>query len=465
VIKDVTDVLREQPGLIELVGEAFLAWKFVSTISKVADAVKGISVALGLIGPAAATAGVTGAAGLAPLTAILANPVVAAIIGAGAFGAGIGPLLNASTDKYDAKLQSDFLAQQAERAKQYPAVPAVIGPQQTEAGPGIAPSGPITAVTPPSSVAPVAPLTPGNPFALPPRAVQGPGITNSPFPVAPPTSATPVDPKNPFAGFANGGVLPGYSPGRDNMLVPMSGGEGVIIPTITRQLGPRGIAAINGGALTRGYATGGIVDPFGNPVTPGAAPGPGGFVPGAGPAPIAPGGGIGDIFGSILQGLGGPISNVAALGSSFTGSAGGSGGATPSLADRFSSVPGLFGLIGSAASSNPADNLANWGKQTGEFLGNFTAKTVGGFATTLLQGALGFVGLDNSILSPNNPWNQAGQSIGQFAFSSDGPLGKLLGANPGAGSGAAGKGPTDAQLRDAGQKVDRADQKVALIQK
>lgn len=231
-------------------------------------------------------------------------------------------------------------------------------------------------------------------------------------------------------GMANGGVLPGYSPGVDNLLVPMSGGEGVIVPEVTRKLGPGGISAINRGALTRGYWTGGIIDPNGNPVTAGAAPGPA-FTPG-GPAPVAPngsGGGFGSIFGSIASGIQGPIGNALALGQGIAGAAGGGSGAPLSIADRFASMPGIAGLIGSAASSNPAEALSSWGQQTGQWLGNFASKTAGAFGSTLWQGALGLVGLENSILSPNNPWFQAGSQAAGFALDSSGPLGALMGGS------------------------------------
>lgn len=85
----------------------------------------------------------------------------------------------------------------------------------------------------------IAPGTPG--------ATQGPGYN----PLLP-------------AGRADGGVLPGYSPGVDNMLVPMSGGEGVLIPEAVRGLGgAAAVYAINSrfrrGLSRRGYADGGVV--------------------------------------------------------------------------------------------------------------------------------------------------------------------------------------------------------------
>lgn len=64
-------------------------------------------------------------------------------------------------------------------------------------------------------------------------------------------------------GHADGGVLPGYSPGVDNMLVPMAGGEGVVIPEAMRALGGSWLYNLNsrfrGGISRRGYAAGGVV--------------------------------------------------------------------------------------------------------------------------------------------------------------------------------------------------------------
>lgn len=78
--------------------------------------------------------------------------------------------------------------------------------------------------------------------------------------------AFPGDTTNPsLGGRADGGLLPGYSPGVDNMLVPMSGGEGVVIPEAMRALGPRWLYGINSrfrSGLRRsnyGFADGGVV--------------------------------------------------------------------------------------------------------------------------------------------------------------------------------------------------------------
>lgn len=421
VLQTISGVLRDQPGLVRAIADAFLAWKFVGVITGVVDAVKGLSIALGLIGPAAATAGAEGAAGLAPLTALLANPALAAILAAGAFGAGIGPLLNAGPDARHAREHAEFNAAQGRN----PGVPAVVGPVQ---GPTAGPVGP--------SSGPQLPVTP--PVGAAPGYGTRPGGTVIPV--------TPLDPRNPFAGYAKGGPTPA---GRGNgptggWISELHGDEWVLPARARTAVGDKALWALTSG---RSFAPGGFVDEFGNPITPGAAPG--------GPAPIAPapggggGGGINAIVGSIASGIQGPIGNALSLGSSLAGSGGqggaGGGGAAPSLADRFAQVPGIAGLIGSAGSSDPAGNLLNWGQQTGQWLGNFTAKTAGAFGTALWQGALGLVGLDNSILSPTNPWFQAGQQ------GASGVLGGLSALSDGSGGGQGSQSATDlAALQQSG---------------
>ena len=275
---------------------------------------------------------------------------------------------------------------------------------------------------------------------------------------------------------AAGGEIWGGVAGRDS--VPLLGmpGEHMLTTDDVSAMGGQGNVyafrrALHSGKV-RGYAGGGaVVDEFGNPVNPGAAPGPGG-VPSIAPNPYAGGGLAGMMaLGSSLANLGGQhgadggiipgLQTQHGAGTIVPAGYTPSGGTGPlSLADRAAGMPGLFGLFGSMASSNPAQNLMAWGEQTGQWLGNFTARTVGSFATSLWKGALGIFGLENSILSPDNPWNLAGQSVGQFAFGSDGPLGKLLGANPGAG--AAG---SDSRKQMDPKKIREAQQKVADKQK
>lgn len=61
---------------------------------------------------------------------------------------------------------------------------------------------------------------------------------------------------------SRGGVLPGYSPGKDNMLVPLGGGEGIIIPEAMRWLGSDWLYNLNssfrGGISRQGYDDGGV---------------------------------------------------------------------------------------------------------------------------------------------------------------------------------------------------------------
>jgi hypothetical protein len=75
----------------------------------------------------------------------------------------------------------------------------------------------------------------------------------------------------PMKAMAKGGVLPGYSPGIDNTLVAMSGGEGILVPEAVRGLGAgfvywannffsNGRAGKTGSKDGVGFADGGIVD-------------------------------------------------------------------------------------------------------------------------------------------------------------------------------------------------------------
>lgn len=81
-----------------------------------------------------------------------------------------------------------------------------------------------------------------------------------------------LDPKgNPLPGFASGtsGILPGYSPGVDNILgmvggkpVGLSGGEAILVPEAARALGPAVINGING-FFTAQRGGGGFTGPLG----------------------------------------------------------------------------------------------------------------------------------------------------------------------------------------------------------
>lgn len=73
-------------------------------------------------------------------------------------------------------------------------------------------------------------------------------------------------------GYANGGIIPGYTPGRDKFTVGVSGGEAIMRPEWTRAVGPNYVNGMNalakkGGvegirqAMFQGFALGGVVDP------------------------------------------------------------------------------------------------------------------------------------------------------------------------------------------------------------
>lgn len=85
----------------------------------------------------------------------------------------------------------------------------------------------------------------------------GPGNVPAPTPPSLPDMLLPGGPPR-----ATGGVLPGYSPGRDNMLVPLGGGEGIIIPEAMRYLGADWLYRLNssfrGGISRAGYQDGGV---------------------------------------------------------------------------------------------------------------------------------------------------------------------------------------------------------------
>lgn len=75
-----------------------------------------------------------------------------------------------------------------------------------------------------------------------------------------------------FKGFATGGIMPGYTPGRDNSLIAVGGGEAIMRPEWTRAVGADRINAWNAAARRggvpgvakelgiQGFALGGIFD-------------------------------------------------------------------------------------------------------------------------------------------------------------------------------------------------------------
>lgn len=251
--------------------------------------------------------------------------------------------------------------------------------------------------------------------------------------------------------YEKGGLVPGSGA----RFAIVHGGELVVPAPVVASMGK--------------FEGGGLVDEYGNPAQPGAAPGPLNDSQPIAPNPTAPSsGGISSIFSQVISGMQGPIGNAMALGQQIggmvqgagagggaAGAAGGAGGTTHGLgtagvgiggaamdpgaafATRAASLPGLAGLIGSASIPDPAmaqSALTNWGTQTASWVGNWGMDFASNVGSTLFQGALGMVGLENSILSATNPWNQAASSAGQFFMNADGPLGTLMGQG-GSGSG------------------------------
>lgn len=246
----------------------------------------------------------------------------------------------------------------------------------------------------------------------------------------------------PGSGYKDGGPVPGgRGAGPTGGHVIEAGGrhgrEWVLPERVRNMLGDEFLWSLTTG---RSFRTGGLVDEHGNPVNPGTAPGP--TSPSlVAPNPTAAGPGIiNSVLGGIASGIQGPIGNALSLGTSLAGmatpgaaNAHGQGSglavpAAPTLADRAAGLPGIAGLIGSLGSSNPGASLMSWGSQTGQWLGNFAANTAASFGSTLWQGALGFFGLENSILSPSNVYNQSATQVAGFALGSDGPLASLMGS-------------------------------------
>ncbi|TDZ91174.1 hypothetical protein [Mycobacteroides salmoniphilum] len=376
----ISTYLGEHPGLIQAVATAFIAWKtiagvtsLVTSLTSVANLLKSIPGLLGTASAAASSAGTsaaTAAAAGAPSLGATAAVALGVPLAAGLFMAQVGGPTAGE-------------AAQTKRGNQNFEERLARSPFKTGA-------------TPP------APGTPEYNEMLELAATgRIPGITAK--------NGRIVDVSgNPIPGLKSGGPTPsGKGPGpTGGWLAELHDDEWVLPAPARAAIGDEALWALTQG---RSFLGGGYIDTDGNPVSPGAAPGPGGSVTG----------GVGDSFAnSFLGGLG--------LGGGPAGSAGG---------QRI--TPGLWGLA--QVGSDPA-GLEAWGGQTAEWAGKFAANTLGKFGSALWSGALGIFGLENSILSPNNVYNQAIQKAGQFYLGDSGPFG---------GSGASGDG-TATSLAGAG---------------
>lgn len=440
---EISGFLSDHPGLIKAVGTAFMAWTTL-------DFASGVISKLGLISDALGNEG-RGKKGLGGKGLLGKLSKVAALMGA----------MNLIDDVFDAAdgnapgaggiLGGAFNGGLAGAG--------VAGLPGAIVGAGVGALAPVVAynLSTPES-APDFVTSPEN-KELPAGAPTGPasvfgggdaieaGAAPPPPPKPTPGAAGPGDDGWLFGGFAKGGPTPSRpGPGpTGGYLAEIHKKEWILSDRGRAALGDDFLAAANIGTVDlsrlpkfdQGGPGNALFDPYGNPISPGRLPGPAA-------APYAPnpmqGGGIGNILGSFASGIGGSIGNVAGI-FGGPGGLGGVGGAGMSLADRAAGIPGLIGLAGAAAGSNPALAMSQWTQNTAQYLGGFAAKTLGGFGTSLWQGALDMFGLGDSILSLKNPWAQAAMSVGQFGLSNDGPIGKLLGGGlgsttiPGLGAG------------------------------
>lgn len=228
---------------------------------------------------------------------------------------------------------------------------------------------------------------------------------------APDDYDVPLPKTAPFDGgggsFAAGGPTPA---GRGNgptggFISELHSDEWVLPAHARKRLGDKALWALTNG---RSFLDGGTVDEYGNPVTPGPLPGP--VDPSAPIAPNPMGGtGLPSALGAFMSGLNTPLSNLTSMIPGIGGQQGGNGiGGAPSM------LPGIWGLPGAMAQGDLG--MQTWLGSTSNFLAKWAGDTFTGVAGALYsKGLLGFLGLENSILSPSNSWFQAGaQSLGIF---------------------------------------------------
>lgn len=129
--------------------------------------------------------------------------------------------------------------------------------------------------------------------------------------------------------FAEGGVLPGYTPGRDIYNARLSGGEGILVPEAVRGLGAGFVGWANS-TFSGGRSKGGQGTPQGGP----ARFADGGVFGFLGDAANWVGGKFADMGAFLMSAMGNPVEAVKGLFSGVTGDAArtpGSGGWTDAL--------------------------------------------------------------------------------------------------------------------------------------
>lgn len=477
-LRDISHFLAEHPGLITAAVAAFAAFESIKGVVAVTTTLTTLSTLLSTGLPAAAG---TGAAGVsAALAGIVAPAWLIALLSGGSVAA--SQWFNNWSDSHPEVQRRD------DQGRLIPGRESQGGPQpgqlpRNRGGyferAGTPPPPPARTNDIPSEVRP----TP----APPPGYVPTPGTPAEQLPGAPaaqrpplvwPGGPVPGQPKNPLLApeFAGGGESNGPTTGYPAIL---HGREFVQQASAVAKYGVPFMNAINEGRIDPRtlpmFDTGGYIDEHGNPIYPGGAlPGP------VGPAPQQAPGGLMSAFGSFLSGIQAPIGNALALGQGIAGQIPGAGGATPGLqtqhgagtlapggaaqsfngfSNPLASVPGLWGLAGAMGGQNPASDLMKWGSNTADWLGKFVSNTAMKFGTTLWQGALGMVGLENSILSPNNAYVKA-------AMEGLGYYGDLSGSLAGDGTtgGKTAKGATAKQLREATDRIADRDAAVEIAE-
>lgn len=429
VVSDIVGFVNAIPGGAQTVVTAFLAWKTITAVGELAESLKAIGTLLSVTLPGSAS---TGAASMVAALGPVAAVITGITGGAVALNAYINP--GPAITRNPGESLDAYLNRARDAGIPMPGLAPVSKPVPTPTDTGDLLGAPPAAPPPPPPdpkkvAGPVAGES-GDPFA------PGGALGGKPF----------IGPRPP--GYATGGPTPsGRGNGPTGGFISELHGDEWVLPAHARAaIGDRALWAMTQG---RSFLPGGYIDPNGNPITPGAAPGP--------VAPASPTGGVGSIANSFLGGLGGMFGNVSNLIGGASGAIGVGGSGSMGVGGS-GLTPGFAGLM--QAGSNP-NLLGQWGQQTGDWLGTFAAKTLTSFGSTLFQGALGLFGLENSILSPNNTYTRAALQGAGFFLGNDGPAAQMLGAGQAGSDGV--KPATDKQLREGSQSIDRADQRVAEI--
>ena len=415
ILRAVSDLLSGQPELVGAVVNAFIAWKTITGIASVFDSLTKVANLLDLLPGKAEKAATNSAGSFAGLSKVLL-PLAAALA--------LDDAANVTPDSFTPGKASNLEILLGKPGKWlndaiHSSDPAS-SPATTAGGPGSLSGGvPQAQLNAPansrdSGGVPTPAAIPGIPDAqahAPANSRDSGGLP--PGMVAVPTRAM-------------GGPTPsgrGTGP-TGGFLAEVHSDEWILPAHARRAVGDAALWKLTAG---RSFEPGGYVDENGNPITPGAAPGPALIAPNP---TGGPGGGLTGIVGSIQSGLQGPISMGSQLlgslmpggqqqpanpmqsfGSNLLGglvpglgSAGATGGGQTQL------LPGLAGLF--QAGGNPALQQ-QWLGQTGDWLANWGANTVLSFGKTLVGGVLNFFGAGDLM---NNPIIQGiGQTVGHLA--------------------------------------------------